>query len=168
MASTRCAIPFPPPSHTERTLTRHSTRLQVCIVLSTTYSARLPEEYTEKFQDFSEAVSIDWTALFLPVQCVPFTRRLLTYSLSPVGLIALLLLIGVGMRVKRWLAAVERPRFRDVVRAGVLDLTPPGLVLIFCFAPSVSAFIFRSWSCKAPRSTIDLTTASPSLASPRD
>ena len=140
----------------------------MCIVLSTTYSARLPEEYTEKFQDFSEAVSIDWTALFLPVQCVPFKHRLLTYSLSPVGLIALLLLIGVGMRVKRWLAAVERPRFRDVVRAGVLDLTPPGLVLIFCFVPSVSAFIFRSWSCKAPRSTIDRTTSPLSLSDPRD
>jgi len=122
---------------------------QVCIVLSTTYSARMPEEYTARFQEFSEAVAIDWTALFLPVQCVPFRLRLLTYTLSPVGLVALLMMTGVGIRVRRWLAAVERPRFRDVVRSGILDLTPPGLVLIFCFVPSVSAFIFRSWSCQA-------------------
>merc|ERR1719161_3170647 len=32
---------------------------------------------------------------------------------------------------------------------GLLDLTPAGLVLIFCFVPSISASIFQSWSCQA-------------------
>ena len=121
---------------------------QVCIVLSTTYSARLPEKYTGWTDQMAEAVSIDMTAVFLPVQCVSFSLRLLAYTLSPVGVIALLLLAGVGLRVMRWHATSERPRLGDAVRRGILDLTPPGLVLIFCFVPSVSAFIFRAWSCK--------------------
>ena len=69
---------------------------QVCIVLSTTYSARLPEKYTGWSDRVKEAVSVDVTALFLPVQCVSFSLRLIVYALSPVGLIALLLLLGEG------------------------------------------------------------------------
>lgn len=35
------------------------------------------------------------------------------------------------------------------VALGLLDLTPACLVLVFCFVPSVSASIFKSWSCQA-------------------
>ena len=122
---------------------------QVCLVLDTVYSARLPDKYTHWTDKLSDVISIDWTALFLPVQCVPYELRLLALALSPVGLVALLLLVGVCMRLRRWLAASERPRVRDAVRRGILDLTPPSLVLIFCFVPSVSSFIFRAWSCQA-------------------
>uniref|UniRef100_A0A7S3TEN2 Tyrosine-protein kinase ephrin type A/B receptor-like domain-containing protein n=1 Tax=Emiliania huxleyi TaxID=2903 RepID=A0A7S3TEN2_EMIHU len=122
---------------------------QVVIVLSTTYSARLPEKYTGWTDKLSGAVSVDWSGILLPSQCVNFSLRLLTIALSPVGLIALLLLIGVLVRIRRWQTAPERPRFSAAVRSGILDLTPSGLILIFCFVPSVSASIFRSWSCKA-------------------
>ena len=47
----------------------------------------------------------------------------------------------------------DAPRARPWIAEaalGVLDLTPAGLVLIFCFVPSISASIFRSWSCQAP------------------
>jgi len=124
---------------------------QVVIVLSTTYSARLPEKYTGWTDKLSGAVSVDWSGILLPSQCVNFSLRLLTIALSPVGLIALLLLIGVLVRIRRWQTAPERPRFSAAVRSGILDLTPSGLILIFCFVPSVSASIFRSWSCKVQR-----------------
>ena len=50
-------------------------------------------------------------------------------------------------------AAAPAPRERSwyaEAALGLLDLTPAGLVLIFCFVPSISASIFRSWSCQAP------------------
>ena len=36
---------------------------------------------------------------------------------------------------------------------GLLDFLPAALILIFCFVPSVSASIFRAWSCQAPSRT---------------
>ena len=36
---------------------------------------------------------------------------------------------------------------------GLLDFMPAALILIFCFVPSVSASIFRAWSCQAPSRT---------------
>ena len=72
---------------------------QICIVLSTTYSVRLPERYTSWTDKVSEAVSIDWSGTFLPPQCLPYWSRLVAVSISPVGVIALLLLAGVGLRL---------------------------------------------------------------------
>ena len=126
---------------------------QICTVLSSTYSARLPPEYTGWTDKLANTVSIDWSGLFLPQQCLGYDLRLLAIALSPVAFIALLMAAGISLRLYHWRAA-PAPRARPWIAEaalGVLDLTPPGLVLIFCFAPSVSAFIFRSWSCKAPR-----------------
>ena len=36
---------------------------------------------------------------------------------------------------------------------GLLDFMPAALILIFCFVTSVSASIFRAWSCQAPSRT---------------
>jgi len=67
---------------------------QVCIVLTTTYSARLPIEYTSWTDKLAEAISIDWTGFLLPAQCLPFQSRLLAVTITPASLIALLLLTG--------------------------------------------------------------------------
>ena len=172
---------------------------QVCIVLSTTYSARLPEEYTSWTDAVSKAVAIDWSGVFLPAQCLSYRSRLVAIAVSPIGLIALFLLAGIGRRLHaRWRAggssessaqtdsgeasfsatrrlesfsaasaastmtvlsvmSTEESQvspslisWRAEAALGVLDLTPACLVLIFCFVPSISASIFRSWSCQAP------------------
>ena len=128
---------------------------QICIVLSTTYSVRLPERYTSWTDKVNEAVSIDWSGFFLPAQCLPYWSRLVAVSISPVGVIALLLLAGVGLRLhQRRLAPSPRPLpWHAEAALGLLDLTPASLFLVFCFVPSVSAFIFRAWSCQASRSS---------------
>ena len=76
----------------------------------------------------------------------------LAIALSPVALIALLMVAGISLRLHCWRAA-PAPRARlwyAEAALGLLDLTPAGLVLIFCFVPSISASIFQSWSCQAP------------------
>ncbi|EOD36171.1 hypothetical protein EMIHUDRAFT_226764 [Emiliania huxleyi CCMP1516] len=125
---------------------------QICTVLSSTYSARLPEEYTGWTDRLANAMSIDWSGVFLPEQCLGYGMRLLAIALSPVALIALLMGTGIALRLHYWRAAPpprERSWFAEAA-LGLLDLTPAGLVLVFCFVPSISASIFRSWSCQAP------------------
>ena len=125
---------------------------QISTVLSSTYSARLPDKYTGWTDKLANVVSIDWSGFFLPEQCLGYGLRLLAVALSPVALIALLMIAGISLRLCRWRAAPaprERPWYA-VAALGLLDLTPAGLVLIFCFVPSISASIFRSWSCQAP------------------
>ena len=100
----------------------------------------------------ANAISIDWSGFFLPEQCLGYGMRLLAVALSPVALIAQLMGSGLSLRLLRWRAA-PAPREGSLyaeAALGLLDLTPAGLVLIFCFVPSVSAAIFRAWSCKAP------------------
>ena len=73
-------------------------------------------------------------------------------ALSPVALIALLMGTGIALRLYYWRAAPpprERSWFAEAA-LGLLDFTPAGLVLVFCFVPSISASIFRAWSCQAP------------------
>ena len=173
---------------------------QVCTVLSSTYSARLPDKYTDWTYTFGEAIAIDWSLLFLPAGCLPYSLRLATITAAPAALIAVLLLTGAGIWVTRWLAAssprrteattspppsapasdvsyddsddvsapsssahsddessdsteedanVPRPRLAEAVMHGLLNATPPCLVVIFACVPSVSASIFRAWSCQA-------------------
>ncbi|EOD14550.1 hypothetical protein EMIHUDRAFT_196951 [Emiliania huxleyi CCMP1516] len=146
---------------------------QVCIVLPTTYSARLPEKYTDWTNALSDVISVDWSDLILPAQCMPYASRLVVFATSPIGLIVLLLLAGVGLRLWRRRAArggadigegeasasamrIDESRVSASARSwlaeavlGLLDLTPACLVLIFFFVPSVSVSIFRSWSCHA-------------------
>ncbi|EOD08755.1 hypothetical protein EMIHUDRAFT_459945, partial [Emiliania huxleyi CCMP1516] len=144
---------------------------QVCLVLSTTYSARLPERYTGWTEALAEAVFIDWSGIVLPVQCLAHTSRLVAVAISPIGVIALLLFAGIVLRLcARWRrarrgAGCESGSEVDgatsnvldaavfswpaEVALGVLDLTPAGFVLIFLFAPSVSATVLRAWSCQA-------------------
>ena len=125
---------------------------QICTVLSSTYSARLPEKYTGWTDKLAKAVSIDWSGFFLPEQCLGYDLRLLAIALSPIALIALLMVAGISLRLHCWRTA-PAPRERSwyaEAALGLLDFTPAGLVLIFCFVPSISASIFRSWSCQAP------------------
>ena len=124
---------------------------QVCIVLTTTYSARLPDKYTGWTDELANVISIDWSGFFLPEQCLGYGLRLLAVAISPVALIALLMGTGITLRLHSWrTASPPRPKLWAEAALGLLDLTPAGLVLIFCFVPSISASIFRSWSCQAP------------------
>ena len=49
---------------------------QIVTVLSTTYSTRLPPEYTSWTDAVADAVSIDWSGFFLPQQCLGYGLRL--------------------------------------------------------------------------------------------
>ena len=168
---------------------------QVCSVLSTTYSARLPDKYTNWTNRLFRVINVDWTRFFMPAQCLPYSLRLVAIAVGPVAVIALLLLGGVALRAKRWLAgaatsgsgsssggggggggnsgsssssgggggnssgsnssssADSSPSppsgFAKVVLHGVLAMTPPSLLIIFCFVSPVSASIFRAWACTA-------------------
>ena len=125
---------------------------QISTVLSSTYSARLPDKYTGWTDKLANVISIDWSGYFLPEQCLGYALRLLAIALSPVALIALLMIAGISLRLHGWRAAPpprERAWYAEAA-LGLLDLTPAGLVLVFCFVPSISASIFRSWSCQAP------------------
>ena len=123
---------------------------QISTVLSSTYSARLPDKYTGWTDKLANVVSIDWSGFFLPEQCLGYDLRLVVSALSPIVLIALLMGTGIALRLHVWRTASPRPKLWAEAALGLLDLTPAGLVLIFCFVPSISASIFRSWSCKAP------------------
>ena len=72
---------------------------QVCLVLSTSYSARLPERYTGWTDTLSQVISIDWSGFYLPPQCLPYWSRLVAVTVLPIGVIALLLCAGVGLRI---------------------------------------------------------------------
>ena len=67
---------------------------QICTVLSSTYSARLPDKYTGWTDNLANVISIDWSGFFLPEQCLGYALRLLAIALSPVALIALLMIAG--------------------------------------------------------------------------
>ena len=125
---------------------------QISTVLSSTYSARLPDKYTSWTDNLADAISIDWSGFFLPEQCLGYGMRLLAIALCPVALIALLMGTGIALRLYYWRAAPpprERSWYAEAA-LGLLDFTPAGLVLVFCFVPSISASIFRAWSCQAP------------------
>jgi len=127
--------------------------LQMAFVLISTYSARLPELLARRV-GINEALAFDaWCEAFLRPQCFSYSTRLLVFAFTPIVLIASFLLVGIGVRVRRWLVATaSRPTCAeavDVVTRGMFDLTPAGLVLVFCFVPSISAAIFRTWSCQA-------------------
>jgi hypothetical protein len=127
---------------------------QICTVLEITYSARLPPKYMEWTDPLRVVTGIDWSGLVMPSQCVSYSLRLLFIAFSPVALIALLLLAGVLLRLKWWRALpAPRPRLGQTVLLGLLDYTPLGLIVVFCFVPSVSASIFKAWSCQAYTST---------------
>ena len=127
--------------------------LQMAFVLVSTYSARLPDVLARRV-GINEALAFDaWCEAFLRPQCFSYSTRLLVFAFTPIALIASFLLVGIGVRVRRWLVATaSRPTCAeavDTVMRGMFDLTPAGLVLVFCFVPSISAAIFRTWSCQA-------------------
>jgi len=126
---------------------------QIVLVLSSTYWARLPDKYTGLTDPLANVVTLDWTyfILFLPQQCLGYGERLLAIALAPVALIALMMIAGISLRLKRWRAAPApraRPWYAEAA-LGLLDLTPAGLVFAFFFVPSITASIFNSWSCQA-------------------
>ena len=124
---------------------------QIVLVLSSTYSARLPDKYTGLTDPLANVVALDWSGLFLPEQCLGYELRLLAIALAPVAFIALMMIAGISLRLQRWRAAPApraRPWYAEAA-LGLLDLTPAGLVFAFFFVPSITASIFRSWSCQA-------------------
>jgi len=124
---------------------------QVVLALSSTYSAGMPAEWTTWADPLATVIAIDWTRSILPEQCLGYGMRLLAVALSPVALIALLMGMGIALRLHHWRAAPPpRPKLWAEAALGLLDLTPAGLVLIFCFVPSITASVFRAWSCQAP------------------
>ena len=127
--------------------------LQMAFVLISTYSARLPNWLAENVW-VNKALAFDaWLEAFFLPQCFSYSIRLLVFAFTPIALIAIFLLVGIGVRVRRWLVATaSRPTCAEAVGTvmrGMFDLTPAGLVLVFCFVPSISAAIFRTWSCQA-------------------
>ena len=84
--------------------------LQMAFVLVSTYSARLPDVLARRV-GINEALAFDaWCEAFLRPQCFSYSTRLLVFAFTPIALIASFLLVGIGVRVRRWLVATaSRP-----------------------------------------------------------
>eukprot|EP00966_Prymnesium_polylepis_P240603 5564287-Prymnesium_polylepis.1 len=128
---------------------------QICADIETTYSVQLPEYFTA-FMNIFSLLRIDWWySLFLPQGCLgSFTDRLFLTTLSPVGLLGLVLAF---LMFHEWYSrAVHRvidgstacDRVRSAFSNGLLATIPVALLATFAIVPSVSARIFQAWNCE--------------------
>jgi hypothetical protein len=128
---------------------------QICADIETTYSVQLPEYFTAFMNIFSLLRTDWWYSLFLPQGCLgSFTDRLFLTTLSPVGLLGLVLAF---LMFHEWYSrAVHRvidgstacDRVRSAFSNGLLATIPVALLATFAIVPSVSARIFQAWNCE--------------------
>ena len=119
---------------------------QVVVVIPTIYGVTLPEEYTKWIDAITDVIS---PSNWVPMPCVTYTQLLLPYVFTPLGLVGVLLLVGVGMGFKTWFAhPAPRPKPYRAVASGLLEVLPVCLILVYCVVPPINAYIFRFWRCK--------------------
>ena len=113
-------------------------------IFGSTYSVRMPPYYTAWMRHF-DFLSLQWDDLIgVPADCLAgsFNEQLLITALLPLGLIAVVFVLHF-----------LRAGFRHAARAtvlseGLLDTAPFALLVTFALVPSVSANIFKAWSCQ--------------------
>ena len=111
---------------------------QVITIFGSTYSVRMPPYYTAWMRHF-DFLSLQWDDLIgVPADCLAgsFSEQLLITALLPLGLIAV---VFVLLTVRASAA---------VLSEGLLDTAPFALLVTFALVPSVSANIFKAWSCQ--------------------
>ena len=121
---------------------------QIVFVLSTTYSVRLPESFTEWTEPI-RYLSLDWLAFALPAGCFVrgFSQRLLIIALAPLVVVMLKLFHSLALAVwSDWWKLGHT--MSSALRNGLLAAVPFVLFVIFLSVPSVSTSIFAAWSCE--------------------
>ena len=94
----------------------------------------------------SHFLSFKWEWLLgIPGECLAtsFQDKLLMTSLAPLGVI-MAAFAGLALR-----AALSSGSVRGAFGSAILSVTPFALLVTFTFVPSVSANIFKAWSCEA-------------------
>ncbi|EOD06896.1 hypothetical protein EMIHUDRAFT_453350 [Emiliania huxleyi CCMP1516] len=136
---------------------------QISTVLSSTYSARLPDKYTSWTDNLANAISIDWSGFFLPEQCLGYGMRLLAIALSPVALIALLMIAGISALSQLMTAELEQVSYMrqdasvecgsddhgpiTTLATGFIVLWPAGSLVLFT---SLLAACYKPLQAKSP------------------
>ena len=97
--------------------------------------------------------SLDWTILIVPGRCLAsdFSDRLLLTALGPFIPLSMILLFLYLKSINKSLQS-SHFTWRSLLYAfgnGLLSTIPFVLLTTFIFVPSVSAKIFRVWSCEA-------------------
>ena len=121
-------------------------------VFNSIYSVRLPPYYTDWMRHF-DFLSLQWDDLVgVPADCVArsFKQKLLLTALLPLVLIAAVFVLLTGRAAFSHTAAADAGlgRLRAALSDGLLASAPFALVVMFAFVPSVSATIFKAWSCQ--------------------
>ncbi|EOD07115.1 hypothetical protein EMIHUDRAFT_448489 [Emiliania huxleyi CCMP1516] len=136
---------------------------QICTVLSSTYSARLPDKYTGWTDNLANVISVDWSGFFLPEQCLGYALRLLAIALSPVALIALLMIAGISALSQLMTAELEQVSYMrqdasvecgsddhgpiTALAIGFIVLWPAGSLVLFT---SLLAACYKPLQAKTP------------------
>ena len=125
-------------------------------VTSVCISAHTGTAYLRFFGD------LDWANWIHPSVCVVgrgMARYLLLRALAPFVVIIIVPIVGSVAFVLQYLRRQrkgtkgqeilenQQGRIWDVASSGLLEYLPLSLVLAFCFAPAVSACLFRAWQC---------------------
>jgi hypothetical protein len=132
---------------------------QIITIFGSTYSVRLPHYYWDWMRYF-DFLSFEWDELLgVPAGCLAsgFSRVLLLTSLAPLGGIAVVFMV-LTLRDEFARTSTEHSgsalsRLGAALSNGLLATTPFALLVTFAFVPSVSANIFKAWSCQGYGST---------------
>ena len=122
---------------------------QVCASLDYTYSIGLPESWFRWTSIFRFLGALDVVSWFGPTACIVgggVTRKLLLRALAPLFIIVVVPLLGAFAGCRKLTLSRKQSR-GQVALSLMVEWLPASLVVAFCFTPSVSASIFRSWHC---------------------
>ncbi len=135
---------------------------QLTTIFDTTYSVHLPPYYTKWMRHF-DFLSFEWDELIgVPAACVAsgYKRVLILTAVAPLIFLASMFVVFTLRAGYSHITATDRlhdertaTRLRVVLSDGLLATAPFCLLITFACVPSVSANIFRAWSCQRFGST---------------
>ena len=145
---------------------------QLVFEVPAVYNVEMPQGYQRLMERAFGWLDFDWTEALVPGSCLPggFQGRLLLRSLAPLVVVAGLLLggglralfkhvsgiepaaarmaLGANAESLRTVAVQAKGLFKAAFVHGTLQAVPVVLFWTFCMCPSISAGIFRAWTCE--------------------